>query len=122
MRRRSSGGGPGLGRNGLPSRGRSGREAAHARAAGDVDTATVEQAAELGLPGHPLSALVVFELFVRPFVRAMLGLAGDGRAHVLATPEARIEKDPKLAALSSQAARFDMKRMTVSSFETIVDV
>ena len=52
----------------------------------------------IGLPGNPVSALVVFELFVRPFVRAMLGLTGDGRTHVRATPEARIEKDPKRRA------------------------
>ena len=47
----------------------------------------------IGLPGNPVSALVTFELFVRPFIRAMLGLIGDGRLHVRATPEARIEKD-----------------------------
>ena len=35
---------------------------------------------------------------------------------------AAIEKDPKLAALNPQPPLFDMKRMTVSSFETIVDV
>ena len=39
----------------------------------------------IGLPGNPVSALVTFELFVRPFIRAMLGLrrrrpvAGAGR-------------------------------------------
>jgi molybdopterin molybdotransferase len=47
----------------------------------------------IGLPGNPVSALVTFELFVRPFIRSMLGLVGDGRLHVRATPEARIEKD-----------------------------
>lgn len=47
----------------------------------------------IGLPGNPVSALVTFELFVRPFIRAMLDLAGDGRLHVRATPESRIEKD-----------------------------
>ncbi len=34
----------------------------------------------IGLPGNPVSALVTFELFVRPMLRAMLGLAGDGTA------------------------------------------
>jgi molybdopterin molybdotransferase len=48
----------------------------------------------IGLPGNPVSALVTFELFVRPFIRSMLGLVGDGRLHVRATPETRIEKDP----------------------------
>lgn len=32
-----------------------------------------------GLPGNPASALVTFELFVRPALRALAGLAGDGR-------------------------------------------
>ena len=47
----------------------------------------------IGLPGNPVSALVTFELFLRPFIRSTLGLVGDGRLHVRATPEARIEKD-----------------------------
>ena len=47
----------------------------------------------IGLPGNPVSALVTFELFVRPFIRAMLGLTGDGRLHVRARPETRMEKD-----------------------------
>jgi molybdopterin molybdotransferase len=32
-----------------------------------------------GLPGNPASALVTFELFVRPALRAMTGRPGDGR-------------------------------------------
>jgi molybdopterin molybdotransferase len=47
----------------------------------------------IGLPGNPVSALVTFELFVRPFIRSMLGLPGDGRLHVRATPTTRMEKD-----------------------------
>ena len=47
----------------------------------------------IGLPGNPVSALVTFELFVRPFIRAMLALPGDGRLHVRATPTTRIGKD-----------------------------
>ena len=47
----------------------------------------------IGLPGNPVSALVTFELFVRPFIRAMLGLVGDGRLHLRATPTVRMEKD-----------------------------
>ena len=47
----------------------------------------------IGLPGNPVSALVTFELFVRPFIRSMLDLAGDGRLHVRALPETRMEKD-----------------------------
>jgi molybdopterin molybdotransferase len=47
----------------------------------------------IGLPGNPVSALVTFELFVRPFIRSMLDLVGDGRLHVRALPETRMEKD-----------------------------
>ncbi len=52
----------------------------------------------IGLPGNPVSALVVFELFVRPFIRAMLGLSGDGRLHLQARPDRQISKDPKRRA------------------------
>jgi molybdopterin molybdotransferase len=48
----------------------------------------------IGLPGNPVSALVTFELFVRPLLRAMLGLSGDGRIHLPARAEERIGKDP----------------------------
>jgi molybdopterin molybdotransferase len=47
----------------------------------------------IGLPGNPVSALVTFELFVRPLLRAMLGLDGDGRLHLPATLAERIAKD-----------------------------
>ncbi|MBW3612649.1 MAG: molybdopterin molybdotransferase MoeA [Chloroflexi bacterium] len=47
----------------------------------------------IGLPGNPVSALVTFELFVRPYLRAMLGLHGDGRMHIAASPVARMNKD-----------------------------
>jgi molybdopterin molybdotransferase len=62
-------------------------------AVGEVDGVTV-----IGLPGNPVSALVTFELFVRPFIRASLGLVGDGRLHVRAAPTARMEKDPERRA------------------------
>jgi molybdopterin molybdotransferase len=47
----------------------------------------------IGLPGNPVSALVTFELFVRILLRAMLGLAGDGRLHVVARLDQSVEKD-----------------------------
>lgn len=47
----------------------------------------------IGLPGNPVSALVTFELFARPMLRAMLGLSGDGRLHVPARLRERVEKD-----------------------------
>jgi molybdopterin molybdotransferase len=52
----------------------------------------------IGLPGNPVSALVVTELLVRPLLRAMLGLAGDGRQHVTAVLDADVSKDPERAA------------------------
>jgi molybdopterin molybdotransferase len=48
----------------------------------------------IGLPGNPVSALVTFELFVRPLLRAMLGLGGDGRVHLSARLRERLAKDP----------------------------
>ena len=52
----------------------------------------------IGLPGNPVSALVTFELFVRPFIRAMLGLDGDGRAHPRVTMIDAAAKDPERRA------------------------
>jgi molybdopterin molybdotransferase len=52
----------------------------------------------IGLPGNPVSALVTFELFVRPLLRAMLGLSGDGRPRVPARAEDRMDKDPERRA------------------------
>ena len=57
-------------------------------AVGELDGTTI-----IGLPGNPVSALVTFELFARPFVRAMLGLTGDGRLRVRATATERMAKD-----------------------------
>jgi molybdopterin molybdotransferase len=57
-------------------------------AVGALDGTTI-----IGLPGNPVSALVTFELFVRPFIRAMLGQHGDGRLHVRARPDASLAKD-----------------------------
>ncbi len=48
----------------------------------------------VGLPGNPVSALVTFELFVRPMLRAMLDLPGDGRIHVQARLTERLPKSP----------------------------
>jgi molybdopterin molybdotransferase len=57
-------------------------------AVGELDGTTI-----IGLPGNPVSALVTFELFARPFIRAMLGLPGDGRLRVRATATERTPKD-----------------------------
>ena len=47
----------------------------------------------IGLPGNPVSALVTFELFVRPLIRAMLGLEGGGRLRVPVRNLERLGKD-----------------------------
>lgn len=62
-------------------------------AVGDFEGVTV-----IGLPGNPVSALVTFELFARPMIRAMLGLSGDGRLHMEVRPRERIAKDPERRA------------------------
>jgi molybdopterin molybdotransferase len=49
----------------------------------------------IGLPGNPVSALVVTELLVRPLIRAVLGLPGDGREHAPATLDVDLRKDPE---------------------------
>jgi molybdopterin molybdotransferase len=54
---------------------------------------TVGGRAVIGLPGNPVSALVTFELFVRPMLRAMLGLPGDGRVRLRARAAERMPKD-----------------------------
>jgi molybdopterin molybdotransferase len=52
----------------------------------------------VGLPGNPVSALITFELFVRPLLRAMLGLPGSGRPTLRAVATERIGKDPERRA------------------------
>lgn len=49
-------------------------------------------AAVFGLPGNPASAFVTFELFVRPALRALAGLPGDGRVHGFARLAEAVEK------------------------------
>jgi len=75
---------------------------------------TVGARPALGLPGNPVSALVTFELFVRPLIRAMLGLPGDGRLHLAARLEGPIPKDPDRRAyvrvvLRGEAAGFSAR-------------
>jgi molybdopterin molybdotransferase len=48
--------------------------------------------AVFGLPGNPASALVTFELFVRPALRALAGLEGSGRVRVTARLASSQEK------------------------------
>jgi molybdopterin molybdotransferase len=52
--------------------------------------------AVFGLPGNPASALVNFELFVRPALRALAGLTGTGRLHAPVRLAAAQEKPREL--------------------------
>jgi molybdopterin molybdotransferase len=58
----------------------------------------IGQTVVIGLPGNPVSALVVTELLVRPLIRAIVGLAGDGHRHVSASLDEDVGKDPDRAA------------------------
>jgi molybdopterin molybdotransferase len=49
-----------------------------------------------GLPGNPVSSMVSFELFARPFLRTMMGFIGDGvtRQHVRAVADEPLPRKP----------------------------
>jgi molybdopterin molybdotransferase len=55
-----------------------------------------DRTAVFGLPGNPASALVTFELFVRPALRALAGLPGDGRVRAQARLASAQEKPAEL--------------------------
>jgi molybdopterin molybdotransferase len=65
-------------------------------------------AAVFGLPGNPTSALVTFELFVRPALRALAGLRGSGRLRAPARLAAAQEKPAGLEVYVR--ARLDVVR------------
>ena len=54
---------------------------------------TIGERRVVGLPGNPVSALVTFELFVRPMIRRMLSLSGDGRLRIRARVDETLGKD-----------------------------
>jgi len=54
----------------------------------------IDGVAVFTLPGNPVSALVSFELFVRPALRRMRGLPGPGRARPLVTVADRLTSPP----------------------------
>ncbi|MGE5591186.1 MAG: gephyrin-like molybdotransferase Glp [Bacillota bacterium] len=60
----------------------------------------------VGLPGHPVSALVVFQLLVRPVLRALLGLDPDA-------PDGPILSAELGRNLASAAGRLDVARVTL---------
>lgn len=65
-----------------------------------------DRTAVFGLPGNPASALVTFELFVRPALRALAGLPGDGRLTVPARLATAQEKPPGLTVFLRCRARW----------------
>jgi len=60
-----------------------------------------------GLPGNPASALVTFELFVRPALRRLGGLGGSGRAVLPARLVAPVAKAPGLTHYLRSRARVE---------------
>jgi molybdopterin molybdotransferase len=63
--------------------------------------------AVFGLPGNPASALVTFELFARPALRALAGLPGTGRLVVPARLAAAQEKPAELTVFLRVRVRRD---------------
>lgn len=66
---------------------------------------TSERTVAFGLPGNPASALVTFELFVRPALRALAGLPGRGRPVLPARLARAQEKPPELTVFLRARAR-----------------
>jgi molybdopterin molybdotransferase len=78
------------------------------------------RAAVFGLPGNPASALVTFELFVRPALRALAGLGGTGRLRLAARLGARAEKPAELTAYLRACLRRDRSGLVVTPLPTQV--
>jgi len=76
------------------------------------------RAAVFGLPGNPASALVTFELFVRPALRALAGLGGSGRLRLPCRLGARAEKPPELTAFLRARLSQDRAGLVVTPLAT----
>jgi len=76
------------------------------------------RAAVFGLPGNPTSALVTFELFVRPALRALAGLEGSGRLEVEARLGAAQEKPRELTVYLRCRARADGRTLRLDPSRT----
>jgi len=63
--------------------------------------------AVFGLPGNPVSALVTFELFARPAIRALAGLPGPSRPTLPARLGVGFEKDPALTFFVRSRVRLE---------------
>jgi molybdopterin molybdotransferase len=78
------------------------------------------KAAIFCLPGNPASALVTFELFVRPALRAFAGLPGSGRLVLPARLAERVRKAPELTVFLRAALRRDKRDLVVAPLATQV--
>ncbi len=76
--------------------------------------------AVFGLPGNPASALVTHELFVRPALRKLAGLAGSGRAVLPARLAVAFEKVPGLTYYVRARARVERGSLVVEPLQTQV--
>jgi molybdopterin molybdotransferase len=75
-------------------------------------------AAVFCLPGNPASALVTFELFVRPALRALAGLAGAGRLLLPARLSTRVTKPAELALYLRAGLRRDGRGFVATPLAT----
>jgi len=74
--------------------------------------------AVFGLPGNPASALVTHELFVRPALRMLAGLAGSGRAVLPARLASPVEKVAGLTYYVRAKARVERGALVVEPLRT----
>ncbi len=74
--------------------------------------------AVFGLPGNPASSLVTFELFVRPALRALAGLAGAGRMVLRARLASAEEKPAGLTLYLRCRFRRDRDSLWVEGLKT----
>jgi len=76
-----------------------------------VIIARVDDTMIFGLPGHPVSAAVSFDLFVKPAIIYLSGIADDG------LPRHRILKTRLMRNLSSAPGRTDFVRVQIKTIE-----
>jgi molybdopterin molybdotransferase len=60
-----------------------------------------------GLPGNPVSTIVAFQLFVRPLIRTLLGVAPPEATTLAATLDSEARCDPERAACVPASVRFE---------------
>ncbi len=77
-----------------------------------------ERSVVFGLPGNPASVLVAFELFVRPALRALAGLAGSGRLHLQGRLSEAQDKPLELATYLRTRARWSRGELWLEPLAT----